>query len=47
MTSGVLGIGSYWHDLAHFDFVCGKWYLKFKIVSDPGPFFGLPGLALL
>ena len=39
--------GSYWHDLAQFGFVYGKWYLKFKIVFDHSSIIGLPSLALL
>ena len=46
-TSGVLVTGSYWHDLAQFGFVYGKWYLKLKIVFDPSSIIGLPSLALL
>lgn len=39
--------GSYWHDLAQFGFVCGKWYFNFKIVFDPSSVIGLPSLSLL
>lgn len=34
-TPGTLVKGSYWHELAQFDLMYGKWCLKFKITSDP------------